>query len=238
MAARLQGTYDCRRQLRPAPLAHIVTTASRNDSPELCGIRQNGEPVPLVPSIRRYRGSRLRLGGQPRVPQGCGAHNPHGPHEGIYTRRECRPVWDKSRWSSSERGHLYRCNPKGCRLTGSIGGARPEVWEQERRRHQAGGVEGPVHQAAGQEGVQVDEGVETAGAALCPWATTDHPSRHDVGLAFQLRRWSRTGQADMMRWMVRKVALAQPLLDMVLHPGRLAHAIMKTPATALAQIRW
>ena len=66
---------------------------------------------------------------------------------------------------------------------GGMGGPRQK--RQAVRSHQAGrpGVEGPVRQAAGhREGVQVDEGVETAGAALCPGAAADHPSRHDVGI--------------------------------------------------------
>ena len=119
-------------------------------------------------------------------------------YEGIYTEKGVPTCLGQIPMefvrTDPERGHLYRCNPKGCRLAGSMrGGIRhcdTEVWEDPTRNVRLFGAirrdgpewEGPLRQAAGhREGVQVDEGVETAGAALCSGAAADHPSRHHVG---------------------------------------------------------
>ena len=123
--------------------------------------------------------------------------------------------------SDPERGHLYRCNPKGCRLTGSLsGGIRhcdTEVWEDPTRNVRLFGAirrDGPEWKAL----YAKRQAIERVFKSM---KESRRLERHCVRglrqitlhammsvLAFQATALVklRTGQADMMRWMVRKVA--------------------------------
>ena len=189
------------------PLAHVVTTASRHDSREMSTVFAKTESLypwfhpSAVIADRGYDSAANHdfLRGKDALPIIHIRRNPKGAlFEGIYTEKGVPTCLGQIPMefvrSDPERGHLYRCNPEGCRLAGSMrGGIRhcdTEVWEDPARNIRLFGAirrDGPEWKAlyakrqGHREGVQVDEGVETAGAALCPGATADHPSRHDVG---------------------------------------------------------
>ena len=188
------------------PLAHLVTTAKRNDSPELPAVIARAEALypwfkpSAVIADRGYdsTANHEHLHGKGIVPvihiRRSKAHD--GLHEGIYTKQGVPTCLGQIPMeyvrSDPEMGHLYRC--RGCHLAGSMRGGvihcDSQVWEDPARNirlfgggpARQPGVEGPLHQASGhREGVQVDEGIQAAGAALRQRSTPDHPPRRHVG---------------------------------------------------------
>ena len=132
------------------PLAHVVTTASRHDSPELPTVFAKTESLypwfhpSVVIADRGYDAAANHefLRGKDAVPIIHIRRNPRGAlFEGIYTEKGVPTCLGQIPMefvrSDQERGHLYRCNPEGCRLAGSMrGGIRhcdTEVWEDPTR---------------------------------------------------------------------------------------------------------
>ena len=182
------------------PLAHIVTTAKRNDSPEL-------------PSVVR-RAEALYPWFQPAAVIADRGYDSKANHEWLHTKNIVPVIHIRRTDKNSiytlegvptclgnipmeyvrtdpQRGHLYRC--RGCHLAGSMrGGIRhcdTEVWEDPSQNIRLFGAirrDGPEWKAlyakrqAIEPGVQVDEGVPAAGTALRPGSTTDRASRCHV----------------------------------------------------------
>ena len=127
------------------PLAHLVTTAKRNDSPELPAVIARAEALypwfkpSAVIADRGYdsTANHEHLHGKGIVPvihiRRSTAHD--GLHEGIYTKQGIPTCLGNIPMeyvkSDPEKGHLYRC--KGCHLADSMsGGIRhcdSQVWE-------------------------------------------------------------------------------------------------------------
>ena len=169
------------------PLAHLVTTARRNDSPELPAVIARAEALypwfkPAAVIADRGYDSKVNhehLHGKGIVPiihiRRSKAHD--GLHEGIYTKQGVPTClgqipMDYVR-SDPEKGRLYRCRGDGCHLAGSMkGGIRhcdDEVWEDPARDLRLFGVvrrDGPEWKAlyakrqAIVERDQVHEGVQ------------------------------------------------------------------------------
>ena len=217
------------------PLAHLVTTAKRNDSPELPAVIARAEALypwfkpSAVIADRGYdsTANHEHLHGKGIVPvihiRRSTAHD--GLHEGIYTEKGVPTCLGQIPMeyvkSDPERGHLYRCNPEGCRLAGSMrGGIRhcdTEVWEDPTRNVRLFGAirrDGPEWKAL----YAKRQAIERVFKSM---KESRRLERHCVrglrqitlhammsALAFQATALMklRTGQADMMRWMVKKVA--------------------------------
>ena len=216
------------------PLAHVVTTASRNDSPELPAVFAKTESLypwfhpSVVIADRGYDSATNHefLRGKDAVPIIHIRRNPRGAlFEGIYTEKGVPTCLGQIPMefvrSDPERGHLYRCNPEGCRQAGSMrGGIRhcdTEVWEDPTRNVRLFGAirrDGPEWKAL----YAKRQAIERVFKSM---KESRRLERHCVrglrqitlhtmmsALAFQATALVklRTGQADMMRWMVRKVA--------------------------------
>ena len=216
------------------PLAHIVTTASRNDSPELPTVFAKTESLypwfhpSAVIADRGYDSAANHefLRGKDALPIIHIRRKARGElYEGIYTKKGVPTCLGQIPMefvrSDPERGHLYRCNPKGCRLAGSMrGGIRhcdTEVWEDPTRNVRLFGAirrDGPEWKAL----YAKRQAIERVFKSM---KESRRLERHCVrglrqitlhtimsALAFQATALVklRTGQADMMRWMVRKVA--------------------------------
>ena len=187
------------------PLAHVVTTAKRNDSPELPAVIARTEALypwfqpaavmadrgydsmanhkylhqkGILPIIHIRRKANAAL------------------YDGIYTEQGVPTCLGQVPMeyvrSDPEKGHLYRC--KGCHLAGTMRGGvihcDTEVWEDPARNIRLFGVlrrgsqewKDLYNQASGhREGVQVHERVLSLGAALHTGPTSDNPSRRHVG---------------------------------------------------------
>ena len=219
------------------PLATSSTTASRNDSPELPAVFAKTEslyPGSIHPSLSRIAATTRRP-----TTSSCAARmrcpiihirrkpGPGGTlYDGIYTEKGVPTCLGQIPMeyvrSDPDRGHLYRCNTKGCRLAVSIEGRDPPL------RH--GGMGGPHqkrqavrgHQAGwGQEWKALYAKRQAIERVFKSMKESRRLERHCVrglrqitlhammsALAFPANALVklRTGQADMMRWMVRKVA--------------------------------
>ena len=187
------------------PLAHLVTTAKRNDSPELPEVIARAEALYLWfrPSVviadRGYdsKANHEHLHVKGIIPiihiRRTKAHD--GLHEGIYTKQGVPTCLGNIPMeyvkSDPEKGHLYRC--KGCHLADSMsGGIRhcdTEVWEDPSENIRLVGVvrrDSPEWKAlylkrqADREGVQKHEGVPAAGAPLRPGPSADYAPCRDV----------------------------------------------------------
>ena len=183
------------------PLAHVVTTAKRNDSPELPAVMDHAETLyswfrPTAAIADRGYDSRANheyLDQKGILPV---IHIRRMDKDSIYTLEGVPTCLGQVPMeyvrSDPEKGHLYRC--RGCHLAGSMrGGIRhcdTEVWEDPYSEHPAlwrpaagqSGMEGPLYQASGhREGVQVHERVPSLGAALCSRSTADDSPRCHVG---------------------------------------------------------
>ena len=216
------------------PLAHIVTTASRNDSPELPMVFAKTEGLypwfhpSAVIADRGYDSAANHefLRGKDALPIIHIRRKARGElYEGIYTKKGVPTCLGQIPMefvrSDQERGHLYRCNPKGCRLAGSTrGGIRhcdTEVWEDPTTNIRLFGAirrDGPEWKALYVKRQSIERVFKSM-------KESRRLERHCVrglqqitlhsimsALAFQATALVklRTGQADMMRWMVRKVA--------------------------------
>ena len=216
------------------PLAHVVTTASRNDSPELPAVIAKTESLypwfhpSAVIADRGYDSAANHefLSGKDALPIIHIRRKARGAlYEGIYTEKGVPTCLGQIPMefvrSDQERGHLYRCNPEGCRLAGSMrGGIRhcdTEVWEDPTRNVRLFGAirrDGPEWKAL----YAKRQAIERIFKSM---KESRRLERHCVrglrqitlhammsALAFQATALVklRTGQTDMMRWMVRKVA--------------------------------
>ena len=216
------------------PLAHVVTTASRNDSPELPMVFAKTESLypwfhpSAVIADRGYDSAANHefLRGKDALPIIHIRRKARGElYGGIYTKEGVPTCLGQVPMeyvrSDQERGHLYRCNPKGCRLTGSMsGGIRhcdTEVWEDPTRNVRLFGAirrDGPEWKAL----YAKRQAIERVFKSM---KESRRLERHCIrglrqitlhammsALAFQATALVklRAGQADMMRWMVRKVA--------------------------------
>ena len=146
-------------------------------------------------------------------------------YEGIYTKKGVPTCLGQIPMefvrSDPERGHLYRCNPKGCRLAGSMsGGIRhcdTEVWEDPTRNVRLFGAirrDGPEWKALYAKRQAIERVFKSMKESRRLERHCVRGLRHITlhammsALAFQATALVklRTGQAEMMRWMVRKVA--------------------------------
>ena len=218
------------------PLAHVVTTASRNDCPELPMLFAKTESLypwfhpSAVIADRGYDSAANHefLQGKDALPiihlrrkSGPGG----GLYEGIYTEKGVPTCLGQIPMefvrSNPERGHLYRCNPEGCHLAGSMrGGIRhcdTEVWEDPTRNVRLFGA----IRRAGPEWKALYAKRQAIERVFKSMKESRRLERHCVrglrqitlhammsALAFQATALVklRAGQAEMMRWMVRKVA--------------------------------
>ena len=216
------------------PLAHVVTTASRNDSPVLPAVFAKTESLypwfhpSVVIADRGYDSAANHefLRGKDALPIIHIRRKARGElYEGIYTKKGVPTCLGQIPMefvrSDPERGHLYRCNPKGCRLAGSMrGGIRhcdTEVWEDPTRNVRLFGAirrDGPEWKAL----YAKRQAIERVFKSM---KESRRLERHCVrglrqitlhaamsALAFQATVLVRlrAGEAEWMRWMVRKVA--------------------------------
>ena len=211
------------------PLPHLITTAKRNDSPELPAVIARAEALypwfrpSAVIADRGYdsTANHEHLHGKGIVPV---IHIRRSPaHDGIYTKQGVPTCLGKIPMeyvkSDSEKGHLYRC--KGCHLAGTmIGGIRhcdTEVWEDPSDNTRLVGVvrrDSPEWKAL----YLKRQAIERVFKSM---KESRRLERHCIrglrqvtlhavmsALAFQatvlVRLWA--GDVGLMRWMVRKVA--------------------------------
>ena len=215
------------------PLAHVVTTAKRNDSPELPAMIARAEALypwfkpSVVIADRGYdsTANHEHLHGKGIIPvihiRRTKAHD--GLHEGIYTKQGVPTCLGNIPMeyirSDPEKGHLYRCQGAGCHLA-----ARPgvhhcdtEVWEDPSENIRLVGVvrrDSPEWKAL----YARRQAIERVFKSM---KESRRLERHCIrglrqvtlhaamsALAFQVtvlvRLWA--GETDLMRWMVRKVA--------------------------------
>ena len=215
------------------PLAHLVTTAKRNDSPELPAVITRAkalypwfEPSAVI-ADRGYdsTANHEHLHGKGIVPvihiRRSKAHD--GLHEGIYTKQGVPTCLGNIPMeyvrSDPEKGHLYRC--KGCHLAGTMRGGvihcDTEVWEDPAKNIRLFGV---VRRGS-QEWNDLYTKRQAVERVFKSMKESRRLERHCVrglrqitlhavmsALAFQatvlVRLWA--GETEWMRWMVRKVA--------------------------------
>ena len=214
------------------PLAHIVTTAKRNDSPELPAVIARAEALypwfkpSAVVADRGYDSMTNHewLHGKGIIPVIHIRRKANAAlHDGIYTAQGVPTCLGQVPMeyvrSDPEQGHLYRC--RGCHLAGTMrGGIRhcdTEVWEDPARNIRLFGIL--------RRGSQEWKGLYTKRQAIERVFKSMKESRrlerhcirglrqitlHAVmsALAFQatvlVRLWA--GEVEWMRWIVRKVA--------------------------------
>ncbi len=216
------------------PLAHIVTTAKRNDSPTLPGVLDHAgtlypwfRPTAVI-ADRGYdaKANHEFLHQQGILPIIHIKRKAHGALvDGIYTKEgipTClgRVPMEYVR-SDLQKGHLYRCPANGCHLVGSLkGGSRhcdTEVWEDPTRDIRLFGVlrrDSPEWKAL----YTKRQAIERVFKSM---KESRRLERHCVrgqrqitlhaimsALAFQATVLVRlqAGDVEWMRWMVRKVA--------------------------------
>ena len=216
------------------PLAYLVTTAKRNDSPELPRVIEHTEALypwfrpsvviadrgydsianheylhqkGIVPIIHIKRNANARL------------------YEGIYTEKGVPTCLGKIEMkyvrSDPSKGHLYQCRAEGCHLKNSNrGGIRhcdSEVWEDPGRNIRLFGVirrNSPEWKALYEKRQAIERVFKSLKESR---RLESHCVRglrqitlHAVmsALGFQATALVRIldGQADLMRWQVRKVA--------------------------------
>ena len=213
------------------PLAHIVTTAKRNDSPELPSVVRRAEALypwfqpKAVMADRGYNamanhGFLNEKGILPIIHIKRKANA--ALYDGIYTEKGIPTCLGQVPMeyvrSDPERGRLYRC--RGCHLAGSMrGGIRhcdTEVWEDSSQNIRLFGVvrrDGPEWKAL----YAKRQAIERVFKSM---KESRRLERHCVrglrqitlhammsALAYQATALVRLlGEADLMRWMVRKVA--------------------------------
>ena len=215
------------------PLAHFVTTAKRNDSPELPAVIARAEALypwfkpSVVIADRGYdsKANHEHLHGKGVIPvihiRRSTAHD--GLHEGIYTEQGVPTCLGNIPMeyvrSDPEKGHLYRCQGAGCHLA-----ARPgvhhcdtEVWEDPAENIRLVGVvrrDSPEWKAL----YLKRQAIERVFKSM---KESRRLERHCIrglrqitlhavmsALAFQATVLVRvlSGELEWMRWMVRKVA--------------------------------
>ena len=215
------------------PLAHLVTTAKRSDSPELPAVIARAEALypwfkpSAVIADRGYdsTANHEHLNWKGIVPvihiRRSTAHD--GLHDGIYTKDGVPTCLGNIPMeyvrSDSEKGHLYRC--RGCHLAGSMrGGIRhcdTEIWEDPARNIRLFGV---VRRGS-QEWKNLYTKRQAIERVFKSMKESRRLERHCIrglrqvtlhammsALAFQATVLVRlrAGEAELMRWMVRKVA--------------------------------
>ena len=215
------------------PLAHLVTTAKRGDSPELPAVIAWAEALypwfkpSAVIADRGYdsTSNHEHLHGKGIVPvihiRRSKAHD--GLHEGIYTKDGVPTCLGQIPMeyvrSDPEMGHLYRC--KGCHLADSMsGGIRhcdTEVWEDPSQNIRLFGV---VRRGS-QEWKDLYTKRQAIERVFKSMKESRRLERHCIrglrqvtlhavmsALTFQATVLVRlqAGETDLMRWMVRKVA--------------------------------
>ena len=214
------------------PLAHLGTTAKRNDSPELLAVIARAEAMypwfkpSAVIADRGYdsTANHEHLHGKGIVPvihiRRSKAHD--GLHEGIYTKQGVSTCLGNIPMeyvrSDPEMGHLYRC--RGCHLAGTMrGGIRhcdTEIWEDPARNIRLFGV---VRRGS-QEWKDLYTKRQAIERVFKSMKESRRLERHCIrglrqitlhavmsALAFQATVLVRLrGDTELMRWMVRKVA--------------------------------
>ena len=215
------------------PLAHLVTTAKRNDSPELPGVIARAEALyrwfkpAVVIADRGYdsTANHEHLHGKGIIPvidiRRRTAHA--GLHDGIYTKYGVPTCLGNIPMeyvrSDPEKGHLYRC--KGCHLADSMRGGilhcDTEVWEDPSENIRLFGV---VRRES-QEWKDLYTKRQAIERVFKSMKESRRLERHCIrglrqvtlhavmsALAFQATVLVRlrAGETDLMRWMVRKVA--------------------------------
>ena len=210
------------------PLAHIVTTAKRNDSPELPAVIARTEALyswfrpSAVIADRGYDGKPNHewLNGKGIVPI---IHIRRSDKDSIYTLESAPTCLGKIPMeyvrSDPEQGHLYRC--KGCHLADSMrGGIRhcdSEVWEDPSQNIRFFGV---VRRGS-QEWKDLYTKRQAIERVFKSMKESRRLERHCIrglrqitlhaamsALTFQATVLVRlrAGETEWMRWMVRKVA--------------------------------
>ena len=214
------------------PLAHLVTTAKRNDSPELPAVIARAEALypwfrpTTVIADRGYdsMANHEHLHGKGILPIIHIRRKANAAlYDGIYTEKGIPTCLGQVPMeyvrSDPEKGHLYRC--KGCHLAGSMrGGIRhcdTEVWEDPKKDIRLFGVvrrDGPEWKAL----YAKRQAIERVFKSM---KESRRLERHCVrglrqitlhavmsGLTFQATVLVRlqAGEVEWMRWMVRKVA--------------------------------
>ena len=210
------------------PLAHVVTTAKRNDSPELPAVIARTEALyswfrpSAVIADRGYDGKPNHewLNGKGIVPI---IHIRRTDRDSIYTLEGVPTCLGQIPMeyvrSDPEKGHLYRC--KGCHLAGSMkGGIRhcdSEVWEDPTKDIRLFGV----LRRGSQEWKDLYTKRQAIERVFKSMKESRRLERHCVrglrqitlhaamsALAFQATVLVRlrAGETEWMRWMVRKVA--------------------------------
>ena len=214
------------------PLAHIVTTAKRSDSPELPAVIARAEALypwfkpSVVVADRGYdsMANHEWLHGKGIVPVIHIRRKANAAlHDGIYTEQGVPTCLGQVPMeyvrSDPEQGHLYRC--KGCHLSGTMrGGIRhcdTEVWEDPARNIRLFGI----LRRGSQEWKDLYTKRQAIERVFKSMKESRRLERHCVrglrqitlhaamsALAFQATVMVRlrVGEADLMRWMVRKVA--------------------------------
>ena len=215
------------------PLAHVVTTAKRNDSPVLPSMIAHAEALhdwfrpSVVVADRGYdaQSNHEYLWGKGILPiihmrRKAG----DGLYEGIYTEQGIPTcigmVPMEYVRSDPERGHLYRCRDEGCALAKVRHGTRycdTEVWEDPQRNIRLFGAirrDGPEWKAL----YVKRQAIERVFKSM---KESRRLERHCVkgmrqialhammsALTYQATALARLrlGEGESMRWMVRKVA--------------------------------
>ena len=216
------------------PLAHVVTTAKRNDSPELPSVVRRAEALyrwfqPAAVIADRGYDSKAnhewlhQKGALPIIHIQRKANA--ALYDGIYTEKGVPTCLGQVPMeyvrSDPERGHLYRCRAEGCHLAGSMrGGIRhcdTEVWEDPSKDIRRFGVirrEGPEWKAL----YAKRQAIERVFKSM---KESRRLERHCIRglrqvtlhalmstLVFQATALVHllAGEVDLLRWMVRRVA--------------------------------
>ena len=216
------------------PLGQIVTTASRNDSPELPRVIEHTKSLhpwfrpKVVIADRGYDAlsNHEYLWGQNAIPVIHMRKPSHAKfHKGIYTEKGVPTCIGQTPMqyvgSHLEKGHLFRCRPEGCHLKGKLSGGSHHcadwVFEDPKSDPRLFGVirrDGPEWR-----GYYVQrQAIERVFKSM---KESRRLERHCVRglrqirlhilmstLAFQVTALVRilVGEAEWMRWQVRKVA--------------------------------
>ena len=215
------------------PLAHVVTTAKRNDSPELPAVIARAEALypwfrPAVAIADRGYDSKtnhehLHRKGILPVIHIRRSRGHAGLYDGIYTEKGVPTCLGQVPMeyvrSDPEMGHLYRC--RGCHLAGTMrGGIRhcdTEIWEDPATNIRLFGV----LRRGSQEWKDLYAKRQAIERVFKSMKESRRLERHCIrglrqitlhaamaALAFQATVLARlrAGEAKWMRWMVRKVA--------------------------------
>ena len=215
------------------PLAHVVTTAKRNDSPELPNVIARAEALypwfkpSVVIADRGYDSTAnhehlYQKGIAPVIHiRRSQAHN--GLHEGIYTKKGVPTCLGQVPMeyvrSDPKMGHLYKCRREGCHLATRPGvhHCSDEVWEDPTRNIRLFGV----LRRDSEEWKALYAKRQAIGRVFKSMKESRRLERHCVRglrqitlhavmstLAFQATALVRlqVGEAELMRWMVRRVA--------------------------------